>query len=229
MQDLDTKIDQLNHREHSLPESRAIDDLDSRLASLRADVVTAQTEVTDLSRVVTRTEGEVEVVRTRAAKDQQLLDSGMISSPKQLAELQHEIASLARRQAELEDAELEAMELVEQAQQKADELVAAVEDAVGRRATLAADREVAVADITRDRNLAVSQRAQVQQDIPTDLLKLYEKLREDNGGVGAAPLRGNRCEGCHLQLPPTELEAVLSADPDDVQRCEECRRILVRT
>ncbi|MEI6622335.1 MAG: C4-type zinc ribbon domain-containing protein [Actinomycetes bacterium] len=190
--------------------------------------MTAQTEAADLARAVSRAEDEVQVVRSRAAKDQHLLDSGAITSPKQLSELQHEIVSLARRQGELEDAELEVMELLEQAQDGLAALIETLEDLRSKRATLCAARDVVVADISRDRALAISQRSIASVGIPADLLKLYQKLRENQGGVGAAALRRNRCEGCHMQLPPTELESVLAAAPDEVVRCEECRRILVR-
>lgn len=195
---------------------------------LDTDIVTAQTEAADLARAVSRAEDEVQVVRSRAAKDQHLLDSGAITSPKQLSELQHEIVSLARRQGELEDAELEVMELLEQAQDGLAALIETLEDLRSKRATLCAARDVVVADISRDRALAISQRSIASVGIPADLLKLYQKLRENQGGVGAAALRRNRCEGCHMQLPPTELESVLAAAPDEVVRCEECRRILVR-
>lgn len=229
LQALDTTLDQLDYRERSLPESVAIAELEVGLATLRDDIATAQTELGDLGRALTRAEGEVQVVDSRARKDQELLDSGAISSPKQLSELQHEITSLARRQSELEDAELEVMELVEQAQNGVAALAAAADAAQAQRETLGAARDVCLTDISRARALARSQRSMIIADIADDLLRLYEKLREDNGGVGAAPLRGNRCEGCHMQLPPTELAAVLSAAPDEVQRCEECVRILVRT
>jgi uncharacterized protein len=58
---------------------------------------------------------------------------------------------------------------------------------------------------------------------------LYEKLRASSNGVGAAALHRGRCEGCHLQLNTTDLNRLRDADPDDVVRCEECRRILIRT
>jgi predicted nucleic acid-binding Zn-ribbon protein len=65
--------------------------------------------------------------------------------------------------------------------------------------------------------------------VPDDLLALYDKLRAQKGGVGAAELRQRRCTGCQLNIDNAEL-AVISAAPDDqVIRCEECQRILVRT
>ena len=64
---------------------------------------------------------------------------------------------------------------------------------------------------------------------PADLIELYERLRTQHGGVGAAALRRGQCQGCHLSLNTVDVNAIRAAAADDVLRCEECRRILVRT
>ena len=61
------------------------------------------------------------------------------------------------------------------------------------------------------------------------LLALYAKIREASGGIGAAELRQRRCGGCRLELNQLDLSSIRAAAADDVVRCEECRRILVRT
>jgi len=72
-------------------------------------------------------------------------------------------------------------------------------------------------------------RSRIAESIPVDLLAMYEKIRVDHSGVGAARLYRGRCEGCRLELPPNEIEALRNANVSSVVRCEECRRILVRT
>lgn len=62
-----------------------------------------------------------------------------------------------------------------------------------------------------------------------ELVTLYEKIRAGSGGMGAAELRQRRCGGCQLDINPVELQRLRSAPEDEVLRCEECRRILVRT
>lgn len=228
LQAIDTRTDQLRHRERTLPESASLREIDDRLAALQDDVVIAQTSLTDLTRAVTRAEEEVQQVRRRAARDQELLESGSITSSKQLEELQKEVASLARRQSALEDAELEVMEEAEQAQNSAVTLAAAIAEAQQLRDEVAARRDIALAAIRAELADATGERDVIAGALDAELLKLYTKLRADNGGVGAALLRGDRCEGCHMQLPPTELANVTGADPDEVQRCDECRRILIR-
>jgi len=69
----------------------------------------------------------------------------------------------------------------------------------------------------------------VVAQVPAGLLDLYDKLRVQHGGVGAAALRQGRCQGCNLTLYTVDLNAIRAAPADEVLRCEECRRILVRT
>lgn len=168
-------------------------------------------------------------MRQRAARDQQRLDSGAVSSPKDLESLQREIASLAKRQADLEDVVLEVMERRESAQERAAELTervssvqAKVDDATARRDAALGELDAEAASVTKEREI-------VAGSVPADLLKLYDKLREQQGGVGAARLYQRRCEGCRLELNITEVNEVKAAAPDAVLRCENCRRILVRT
>ena len=47
--------------------------------------------------------------------------------------------------------------------------------------------------------------------------------------VGAAALVRRRCTGCSLDLTAADLGSIAKASPDEVLRCEECNRILVRT
>jgi predicted nucleic acid-binding Zn-ribbon protein len=49
------------------------------------------------------------------------------------------------------------------------------------------------------------------------------------GGVGAAELRQRRCTGCQLEINAAELREFAAAAEDEVLRCEECGRILIRT
>ncbi|MEV5238286.1 C4-type zinc ribbon domain-containing protein [Streptomyces cinnamoneus] len=229
LQALDVRLTQLAHKRKSLPEHAEIVTLEGDLSQHRDLLVAAQTEESDCAREQTKAEQDVDQVRQRAARDQQRLDSGAGMSPKDLENLQHEVASLAKRQGDLEDVVLEVMERREAAQERVKELTGRVEsvqakvnDALSRRdaATVVIDDEVAT--VTKEREV-------VAASIPADLIKLYDKLRAQSGGVGAARLYQRRCEGCQLELNITEVNEVRAAAADKVVRCENCRRILVRT
>ncbi|MGW2343826.1 zinc ribbon domain-containing protein [Streptomyces sp. NPDC001661] len=229
LQDLDTRLQQLAHKKKSLPEHAEIESLTKDLTQLRDLHVAATTEESDCAREQTKAEQDVDQVRQRAARDQKRLDSGAVTSPKDLENLQREIASLAKRQGDLEDVVLEVMERRESAQERAGELAerlssvqAKADDATSRRDEAAAAIDSDVSSVTKEREV-------VAGSIPADLLKLYDKLREKEGGVGAAKLFQRRCEGCRLELNITELNEVRAAAADAVVRCENCRRILVRT
>jgi predicted nucleic acid-binding Zn-ribbon protein len=229
LQALDSRLDQIAHRRRTHPALATIAALEARLAALRDRVVASETEVDDLERVLAKAEADVEQVRARAAKDQDLLLSGRVTSAKELESLQQEVVSLARRQGDLEEAELEVMERLEDAR-------GALAALVGERATLtasldeaSAERDAAWGDGDRDREWVGSERVKVLADIPADLLALYDKLRADHEGVAAAALHQRRCEGCRMELTPTDIGRIRDAAPDAVLRCEECRRILVRT
>ena len=227
LQAADTTLAQLAHRRATLPELAALAENETAAGELNTEIVDAQTGLTDVADEQRRLENEVDVVRTRASRDDQRLQSGGLPS-KELESLQHEITSLARRQGVLEDELLEVMEKREESesalavlQQRQDVLAGEHDDLVGRR-------DSAFDEIDRNAALKTSERALIGNDIPADLLALYEKAREHSGGVGAAMLRARRCEGCRIELSGTELSAVRTAEPDEVVRCENCRRILVR-
>jgi uncharacterized protein len=229
VQALDQRLGQLDHKRRNLPEHAEIERLNADLTQLRDLLVAAQTEESDTAREQTKAEQDVDQVRQRAARDQKRLDSGAVTSPKDLENLQHEIASLAKRQSDLEDVVLEVMERRESAQERVTELTGRVEslqakigDATARRGVAAGEIDAEVATVTKERGV-------IAGTIPADLLKLYDKLREQQGGVGAARLYQRRCEGCRLELNITEVNDVKAAAPDAVLRCENCRRILVRT
>jgi predicted nucleic acid-binding Zn-ribbon protein len=229
LQAIDLALDQLAHRRRTLPELAEISRAEQSLAGLRDDVVRARTETEDLDREIRRLENDVDQVRQRATRDQQRMASGSVSSPKELEKLEHEVASLARRQGELEDTELELMERREEAegtlataQTALDAATSALTDAEKRRDAVFAEVDASAADRT-------AARGPLAATIPGDLLALYEKVRPANGGIGAAMLRARRCQGCHLDLAGADLAAAREAAPDEVLRCEECRRILVRT
>lgn len=217
------------HKRRTLPEHAEVERLSGELTQVRDLLVAAQTEESDTAREQKKAEQDVDQVRTRAARDQQRLDSGAITSPKDLENLQREIASLARRQSDLEDVVLEVMERRESAQQRAAELTERVA-ALGARVTeVERRRDAAYGEIDAETTTLTKERGVIAGAVPQDLLKLYEKIRAQSAGVGAARLYQRRCEGCRLELGVTELNEVRAAAPDTVVRCENCRRILVRT
>lgn len=224
---VDQRLAQLAKEQASSPLRERV--TSTRAAVVRADeeLVDTRTRIKDVEREVSRAEQDVETVRTRIARDQQALDAGTVS-PKQLQDLQHELESLARRQAELEDVELELMERVEEIQNS---LASAEESMTAAQSD--ADEAAAAWDRRADEIAAEvagleTRRAEVAAELPEDLVALYEKVRA-RSGQGAGLLRQGRCGACQLQLSSSDLDRIRSAASDDVVRCEECGAIMIRT
>jgi predicted nucleic acid-binding Zn-ribbon protein len=227
LQAIDTSLAQLGHRRRNLPELAELDRLARELSALDGERVRAQVSVDDLDRDIARLERDIEQVRARADKDRARLDAGSSPAREQEA-LQHELATLARRQSELEDAELELMEQRETAQAELDRVVARLAEVRGVRDETEQRRDAALTEIDADHSTRTAARTPLVASLDTDLVKLYEKVREATG-MGAALLRGGRCEGCRLELSGSERARVRAAAADEVVRCDECGRILVRT
>jgi predicted nucleic acid-binding Zn-ribbon protein len=229
LQALDSALDRLAHKRKTLPQITEIAKLDGLLDSVRGDVVLAETAVSDLQRDLDKAEADIEQVRVRRARDEERLASGAITQPKQLEELQHEVATLTKRQSDLEDAELEVMERMEEAQARLAELTAARDEHETARGVLVDQREEAFLEIDTEARSTAEQRAAVAAEIPADLLALYEKIRAAEGGVGAGPIERGRCGGCHVDLMNNEKAEFRAAPTDEVLRHESCGRIVVRT
>lgn len=227
VQALDTRLAQLAHRRRTLPVHAELEALEARRAQVDDQLVAARTIASDVARELAKAESDVEQVRQRTVRDQQHLDSGR-GSAKDLQGLQHELESLARRQADLEDVQLEVMERAEQAAAAQQALEAEQADLAVRLERLVARRDAELAEVDSEIAAVSAQRQEAVTGLDAGLVALYERIREQHSGLGAAALRGRRCEGCRLELNPTDLERIRAAAADEVVRCEECRRILVR-
>jgi hypothetical protein len=212
-----------------MPQDQELAALAQERVTLESRVGELQTRVEDLTRDQRKADADVEQVKSRRTRDQQRLDTGAVTNPKDLEHLQSELVSLERRISELEDTELEVMEELETAQAELDQQTARLGELAARMETLASERDAGIADIDAELATIGADRGTVIGDLPADLLALYDRIREQKGGVGAALLRGRRCEGCSLEVNPAELSAIAKAASDEVVRCEECGRILVRT
>ncbi len=198
------------------------------LGDVDVDLVNARTAVDDVQRELTKAEQDVQLVRDRAARDRARLDSGQ-GSPKELTSLQHELVSLARRQGELEDLQLEVMERSESLTDQVARLDRARAYVAARLEALRAEEATALGGLESEVAQINTRRPDLVAGVGADLVALYEKIRVAGGGVGAAELTQRRCGGCQLELGTVELDRVRRAPEDEVVRCEECRRIMIRT
>ena len=228
LQALDTRLDQIAHRRANLHEVAELRELDAKTSVLDDDLVRAQTALGDIQRELVKADTDVQLVRERSARDQARMQAGE-GTVKDLLALQNEVDSLAHRQSVLEDVELEVMERAEGLTGDVARLEAARAELTVRVDELKALRDKAFAEMDTEVEQIGHSRNDVVAGVGEDLVSLYEKIRATSGGIGAAILRQRRCEGCNLELNQVDMNRFTAAAEDEVLRCEECRRILIRT
>lgn len=227
LQAIDTRLAQIRHARTHLPELVDLADLAHKAGLIDDQLVRARTELDDIQREIARSESDVQQVRDRAARNQSRLDAGT-GTAKDLQALQHELESLARRQTELEDVELEIMERAENAESDVKELERGRGELTTRITALEEARDAKLADLATEEAAVSAPRSGLVDELGPELVTLYEKIRTSSG-TGAAALSRRKCGGCQLELNQVDLDRIRAAAADEVLRCEECRRILVRT
>lgn len=227
LQLLDNEIMQANTKLKSLPEIEQLLHIEKRVTAANDELSVVKGESDQIALELRRGEVDVETVTDRIKKDEVRLSSGN-ATPKELEQLQHEVETLKKRQEALEEIELEIMirndAVIARKNTLTTDLTSlqTLKDEISGRLQSATDE---INKVIAEKNTA---RSLVANKIEKPLLDLYEKLRGNGGGVGAAALVGNKCNGCNLAINAVEMERIKSLAKDELLRCEECRRILVR-
>ncbi len=223
----DTTLDQLRRRKEALPERSALAEVARRQAELHRSMAEVQTQVDDLARRQGALEEHIAATARRRHEIEQRMESGAVSASWDLQAMDHEVHQLGDRQSHLEEEELVLLEEQEPldsrlAQDRAELATLATEVDRLSAAIAAAEVEIDAAIATES-----SLREGLAPALPAELAQRYEVLRSHLGGVGAARLVGDRCDGCHLTLPSVEVERIRHLPPDEFATCPQCDRILV--
>ena len=229
VQEHDTHIDQLVHRNQTLPARAALADLQKQLAGVDGQMAGVDGRLAELGRSQQRLEDEIASMRERAAQADKQLYSGSTNNPRELQALQEDIESIRRRITKLEDDELDVMEATEPVDAERQKLAGKREQLDGVAEKLLAELAEAEAAIEGELVEVRAQRSAAAGKVPDELLTEYERMRKGLSGVAIARLVGTTCQGCHLGLSAVEVDRIRKLSLDDQANCEECGRLLVRT
>jgi predicted nucleic acid-binding Zn-ribbon protein len=227
LQDIDTRLDQEQHRKAHLPERSEIAELDRSAAlatAKRKELSGALAEIRSRQDAAERELGATEQ-RLKTVNDR--LFGGAVSASRDLQAMSHDVDGLRKRASDLEDKVLGLMDEREPLDKALAAIDAELSDIQERKAEVAtrlaqSEKEVeeVLAGLGAQRQAAVS-------CVPEQLVPAYERLRAKLGGVAVARLVGGRCDGCHLALPAMELDRVLHHPTGSLEYCEQCGRVLV--
>lgn len=223
--DLDARILRDERVKGNPPQAERVRELIAQRSTLTQELGSRANARDDLKAELARVESDVSVVDARIARDSERLAAS--TNPKQAQGFESELASLARRKSDLEDAEIALMEQLEAADAAVAAQEAIIAETNAQGAELSAEAKRVVAEATERLEAARRDRSAIAGAIPADLLALYERLASRGNGAGL--LRAGACEACRMVLPPSDLAAVRRAQTDEVVFCPECGAILVRT
>ena len=163
-------------------------------------------------------------VRVKIELSEASLYAGKIQNPKELQDLQNEVASLKRLMITLEDRELEAMMTVEEAEAnliRARETMNEIQaKQIEHNAVLKGERTKLLGQIER----LDSERNATLPPIPAADLSLYEQLRKSRNGVAVVKITSRACGACGATLTAAVIQSTQSTGP--LVRCPMCGRIL---
>jgi uncharacterized protein len=223
---IDADLSRLDHRAKHLDEQQRLDTVESAHRDANDTLASLDIALDDLDGQVDKFESEIESVRKREDRDRALLDGGTVDV-KHVAELQHELDTLLRRQGSLEDSLLEVMEHREKLQEDRAEQLRRIDELQTDLTAARAARDAALVLIDESRHGSASRRGELTASLAPELVALYERQRA-GGGIGAGRLQGRRCGACRIEIDRGELARIAAAPEDEVLRCPECSAILVR-
>ncbi len=229
VQEHDNEIDRLALRRRRLPEREQLVDREREADELRARIDELEHSRGEAATEERRQEDNVAAVEERVSQVEADLYSGATSAPKELQAIQADLEQLRRQQSNFEDQQLDAMERREGLDgeiSQLDEKLAEVQADADRLREAIAEQEWEI-DARVDEERAA--RREAASRVGEEILDLYERIRPDNRGVGAARLVSGTCQACHLALPAVEVDRIKKQPPDTLVRCEQCGAILVRS
>jgi predicted nucleic acid-binding Zn-ribbon protein len=223
-----SRIDlQLRRNQKSIDEITRGDEVLAQRQLLLANserLLVARNELDALELELVRAETDLNLVETRIAKDEQLLQQS--SNQKDVQGIQSQLQALAKRRGELEDAELVLLE-------RKDEIGASLQSINDERAeiqtvlaTLETQQTAGLAKLNSGQQLLREDRARNMSQLSSELAEHYERLFAK--GVGVGRLDGLVCDACGMTLGGDSLESVRNTPADELAHCGECGAILVR-
>jgi predicted nucleic acid-binding Zn-ribbon protein len=224
--DLDAELSRIEHRSSHLPEQQRFEQIQADHRAANDRLAALRLALDDLDAHIAKFESEIEAVRGREDRDRRMLEDGAINA-KQLGDLQHELETLERRQASLEDSLLEVMERREELQAEQSDELGKIDVLESELAEVQRARDDALSVIDQSRHQSASRRDELTAGLDPDLVSLYEHQRS-RGGAGAGRLQGRRCGACRIEIDQGELARISAAADDEVLRCPECGAILLR-
>ena len=197
---------------------------DSKLTGARAAAGAAKAAHT--LALAARKKAELDVGEWREKARKFRAQSSAVKTNEAYKALQHEIANAEGETSRAEDAQLEQMMAVEEAESKVKDAEAALGKAEQSVAAERKEIENRARETNRRMLADVSARDKLAAGIPEEVLELYARQAKRHHGAALAEARNEQCRGCGMRILPHIYQEVLRQESRDLHTCENCGRIL---
>ena len=221
LQQIDSQIDRAHARLQAIQKTLE-DEVELRLTKERADSAKAACQSAD--RALQQAEADALDQHIKIEQTEASLYNGKGHSPKELLDLQNDVAALKRHLIKLEDIQLEAMLAVENSlsdfQTAQADLLAAQDHSLEQNRGLHEEQTA----LQKELEKLFAERTAVAGPIPEDALGLYDQLRQQRRGLAVAIIIENSCSACGAGLSAAQMQS--SRASGSMALCPSCGRIL---
>ena len=221
LQQVDSQIDQIQARLKLIQETL---ENEAELRAANAQLAAAEARHEESGRALKLSEAEVEKQSIKIQQTEASLYGGRVHNPKELQDLQKDVASLKRHLETLEERELEAMMAVEAGEKDLQTAQRELERILSSRKEQNRDLNGESESLRRDLERLSSERQAVVTDIAKQALIVYEQLRQQKRGLAITTISDNSCEACGSTLTPSQQQNARSTS--QLFHCPTCGRIL---
>ncbi len=221
LQKIDSEIDQISLRQQEITrliaDQTIVNEIKDRISSLDADLTTN-------SRDLKKIEEKNNQLQMKLQEDEHALYGGKIRLPRELQDLQNEIASLKKQISGQDEAQITSMMQVEELESKKGEMLKELAEAESAFATRVAGWKGENSSLEKKKENLTTERNAAVQNLESSFIEKYEILRKTKRGLAVAVVVDQACTACGSTLTPADWQAARS--PDRLVICSSCGRIL---
>jgi uncharacterized protein len=221
LQQVDSQMDQAQTR---LKAIRQTLENDAELRTALENYGAAQETLKNAEQLLKQSEQEVEKQRIKIQQTESSLYGGHVHNPKELQDLQKDVASLKRHLETLEERQLEAMDVAETAEKRLQQASAELESIKSNRGTQFQELSLESMTLNKDLEKLSSERSAVMQDLAGQTVSIYDQLRKQRRGIAVATIQDGSCAACGTNLTQSLQQNARSAT--QLCYCPTCGRIL---
>ncbi len=205
-------------------QSLTVDNLRNSLLATSENLLQAHAASENLQSEIKKVASDVELVEARIVRDNE--KAQQVSSEREQKAVTQELESLKARLSSLEDAQLQLLEALEQADSE-------VKVITQKRAALNLELETESSKLHGQTLTLSAQVSELSSKRDAAFLMLDEELqklysRKASRGLAVAQTLGRDCSACRLSINAVQFESMMAEPADHLPTCPNCDAMIIR-